>query len=152
MIIVVCTDDASLIDVARDSSAAAPAIFGNYYQIYAQQIPNLAAAEDLFLIAHGAYAGDDNNPVIGDERNAFYVNAVELFQNIQSLFPAGYSGIVYIDACESADHDEETFSFSEVFLTQIHAVHGSTHVFGRNGTVGGTIPLPGSAGWVEATL
>jgi hypothetical protein len=152
MIIVVCTDDAALVAIARASSQSHPAVFGNYYQIYTQQIPQLAAAENLFLIAHGAYAGDDNNPVIGDARNAFYVNAVELFENIRGLFPVGYSGNVYIDACESADHDEETFSFCEVFLTQIQAVHGGNRVFGRNGAVRGMIAQPGDAGWVEATL
>lgn len=112
---------------------------------------NSATSEDLFIIAHGAYAGDDNNPVIGDEKNAFYVNAVELYENLGRIFPQGYSGSVYIDACESADNSPETFSFSEVFASQIQKDHGVVRVYGRNGDADGQIPLPGAPGWREAT-
>jgi hypothetical protein len=150
MIIIVCTDDPGLTNIAQQSIVAHPGVFGNFYQIYTNPIPQIGAAENLFIIAHGAYNGDDNNPVIGDQANAFYVNAVELWENIQNIFPHGYQGNVYIDACESADNDAQTFSFAEVFLTQIQAMFGTTQVYGRNGTVGGQIPVPGDPTWVQA--
>src|SRR3569832_1774600 len=150
MIIVVCTDDPSLIQIAQESIIANPGIFGNLYQIYQGLIPQLGVNENLFVIAHGAYQGDDGNPVIGSEANAFYVNAVDFYTNISNLIPAGYNGNVYIDACEAANHNASTFSFIEVFQTQIQVDHGNVRVFGRNGKVGGMIPLPNSSGWTQA--
>lgn len=152
MILIVCTDDANLTAIAQHSANGNPAVFGHYYQAFGHQVPLLGVHEDLFIIAHGAYHGDDGNPVIGDQAAAFYVNAVELYQNIAHIFPQGYTGNVYIDACESADGTAYTFSFTEVFLTQIHVHFGQTAVYGRNGAAGGLIPLPGSAGWVRAHL
>ncbi|MDP2713859.1 hypothetical protein [Rheinheimera sp.] len=151
MIIIVCTDDQKLVDIAQISSSNNPQIFGNTYRIF-NQIPRLLPGENLFVIAHGAYNGDDNNPVIGDRKNDFYVNAVDFFDNIKSIFPNGYTGSVYIDACESADHTEETMSFAEVFLTQIQVYHGQTRVFGRKGKNSGLIPLPADLSWGQATL
>jgi len=151
MIIIVCTDDPQLVQIAQNSSQQNPGVFGNYFQVF-NPIPQLGQGEDLFIVAHGAYEGDDGNPVIGDENLAFYVNAVELWENIQTIFPQYYNGNVYIDACEAADHDENTFSFSEVFNTQIQAMFGATQVFGRNGAVAGAIPLPTSAGWQLAVV
>jgi len=152
MILVVCTDDPKLLKIAQDSRGSNLAVFGEVKKIFADPLPQLKAGENLFIIAHGAYKGDDNNPVIGDKSKDFYINAVDLFENIKSIFPKNYSGSVYVDACEAADHDEETFSFIEVFLTQIQAVHGNTQVYGRNGAASGRIPLPSDPKWRRATL
>lgn len=149
MIIVVCTDDRHLVNVAERSRASSPDIFGKVYQVFHDTVPQLGDDEPLFIIAHGAMEGDDGNPVIGDRAHAFYVNAVELHLNIANAFPARYRGGIYIDACESADHTEETFSFAEAFKTQVQRRHGGVRVFGRNGTAGGLIPRPGN-GWTEA--
>ena len=151
MIIIYCQDDQNLVGIAQQSSQAHFATFGNYYQIFIAPIPQLGVNEDLFIIAHGAFDGDNNVPVIGDQAAAFYTNGVELWENIQSIFPQNYTGSVYVDACESADHDEETFSFTEVFMTQIQATYGASEVYGRNGTVAGMIPLPTDPQWVQAT-
>ncbi|HYE75899.1 MAG TPA: hypothetical protein VEF04_21320 [Blastocatellia bacterium] len=151
MIIIVCTDDPKLEVIAKGSSESNPEVYGKYYKVFGT-IPKLGKHENLFIIAHGAYKGDDRNPVIGDKRQAFYVNAVELYLNIKRIFPVEYDGNVYVDACESADHDEETFSFIEALLTQIQVDHSDTDVYGRNGTASGLIPLPNARGWVKADL
>lgn len=152
MILVVCSDDPGLVTIAQNTSQSDTNVFGNYYQIY-NPIPTLGPAENLFVIAHGSYLGDDNNPVIGDEEAAFYVNAVEFWENIKSIFPRGYTGSVYIDACEAADHDLNTFSFTEVFLTQIQVAYGSTLVYGKNGiSDSALVTPPGDASWTQATL
>jgi hypothetical protein len=151
MIIVVCTDDAGLFQIAIQSRDRTPSAFGQIFKIFDQRIPTLGINENLFLIAHGAFHGDDGNPVVGDKRNAFFVNAVVLFRALQEggIFPGGYQGNVYVDACESADHDNATFSFIEVLQAQLQP-HYRTVVFGRNGTAGGLIPLPDSGNWRRA--
>ena len=152
MILVVCTDDPNLLHIAVQSSNAHPQVFGHPYQVFVNPMPVLGQNEALFVIAHGAMRGDDGNPVIGDEdmRRAFYLNAVQLYQGLQDRFPAGYAANVYIDACESSDHDEDTFSFAEAFKSQVQPGRPLVRVFGRNGVAAGLIPLPGSAGWREA--
>ena len=152
MIIIVCTDDESLVRIAQKTSQSNPSVYGKYYKAFKDKIPVIGSQENLFIIAHGAYHGDDGNPVIGDETNAFYVNAVDFYKNIKGIFPDGYSGNVYIDACESADHEEETFSFTEVFKAQIQRDHGNTEIFGRNGCISGMIPLPGDSRWKRASV
>lgn len=151
MILVVCTDDPDLEAIAHASAKAHPNVFGKVHRVFTE-VPQLARDEALFIIAHGAKDGDDGNPVIGDERQDFFVNAVELYENLKSIFPKGYRGSVYIDACESADHKRGAFSFAEVFKAQIQEDHGGVRVFARHGTVDGLIPLPGSPGWEEASF
>lgn len=150
MILIVCTDDPALVNVARHSSNGNLPIFGDYFQIYNQQIPTLHADENLFIIAHGAYNGDDGNPVIGDQRNAFYVNAADLELNIRSILPESFRGNVFVDACESADHDESTVSFIEMLSAVLHDRYPRLEVYGRNGTANGLIPLPGNPSWIRA--
>jgi len=150
MIIVVCTDDPKLTKIAEASARSAPNVFGNVYRVFGKSIPRLGADEHLFLVAHGAKKGDDNNPVIGSKTNAFYVNAVDLYKNISGLFPAGYQANIYVDACESADNDDSTFSFTEALKTQVRVNHGKTRLFGRNGAVSGLVPQPAAKGWQEA--
>ncbi len=152
MIIVVCTDDPSLVQIANASWQVNQAVFGSVHQVFGNQIPQLQPTESLFLIAHGVMEGDDNNPVIGDRRKAFYVNAPELFQGLQaaSVFPPGYTGTVYIDACEAADNSTVAHSFMEAFLAVIQDKYGQVRVYGRVGVANGLIPLPGADGWQQA--
>lgn len=148
--IVVCTDDLSLMAVAQETSALSSDVYGSYYQAYSVRIPPVGDNENLFIIAHGAFEGDEDKPVIGDERNAFYVNGEELYVNIKDTFPDNYSGNVYIDACESADSDMYTYSFAESFKRQIQHDHPNADVFGRNGKVSGLIPPPDDPKWTKA--
>lgn len=150
MILIVCTDDPALVKIAHDSSQGHLQIFGNYYQIYSKQIPTLQANENLFIIAHGAYHGDEGDPVIGDKRNAFYVNAADLSLNLQSIFPKDYMGRIFVDACESADFDKDTVSFIEMLNAVLYDRYPAVEVYGRNGTAKGQIPLPGYPGWTRA--
>jgi hypothetical protein len=152
MIIICCTDDPSLRQIAINSAASSANTFGQIYQIFKGQIPQLGLKENLFIIAHGAFADKSGNPVIGDKdmRRPFALNGIELWQNINGIFPAGYSGNVYIDACESADHDDQVFSFIEVFYTQVNLHFPRTMVYGRNGSPGGLISLPTSNAWRAA--
>jgi hypothetical protein len=140
MILVVCTDDNKLVQKARSEAQRNPGTFGAVYIVF-EQVPPLQTGENLFITAHGAKRGDDGNPVIGDKSKAFYVNAVDLYRNLQSIFPAQYAGNVYISACESADNVPGSFSFAEVFKAQIGVKHGRTRVYGQTGAVGLEIPL-----------
>lgn len=150
MILVVCTDDNDLLRVATQQSQQHPATFGTCHRVFDQVTPHLGVNENLFISAHGLARGDDGNPVIGDQRNAFFVNAVDLYHNISHIFPAQYTGSVYISACEAANIPRSAFSFAEAFKTQIHTQHGQTRVFGQRGSVGLRIPGPDDRGWVEA--
>lgn len=149
MILVVCTDDPALVGQAQAQSLAHPGVFGQTYQVFTA-VPNLGLNENLFVIAHGAYRGDDNNPVIGDHNAAFYVNAVELWENIQGIVPGHYTGSVYISACESGDHVRGSFSFAEVFSAQLRGHRADAgYAYGQNGAVVGPIPNPDDPSWVR---
>ncbi|MCJ8319141.1 MAG: hypothetical protein MJK12_05880 [Colwellia sp.] len=150
MIIVVCTDDPSLTRIALNSAETSPDIFGEVFKVYHKEIPSLEAEEDLFIISHGAFEGDDGKPVIGDHAKAFYVNARELYHNIKSIFPEAFLGNIYIDACESATSDKYTISFATAFKLQLNIDHTASEVYGRNGTVSGLIPQPKNPTWVRA--
>lgn len=152
MIIVVCTDDNQLLNVARQQAQNNRNIFGQCYWAFNDQIPQIIPNENLFISAHGAYRGDDGNPVIGDRQSAFYVNAVDFYENIQVIFPNNYQANVYISACESSDIARGSFSFAEVFKAQIQVAHGNTRVYGQRGAVGLQIPLPNdpNPNWVQA--
>lgn len=151
MILIVCTDDDDLIQMAQQQAQNNPGVFGNAYRAFADVVPALGAAENLFVVAHGVQEGDDNNPVIGDGDEAHYWNAVEFFEAIQGLFPGNYSGSVYISACESADHNADTFSFAEVFKAQLQGARAQAgEVYGHHGEIAGNIPVPGDASWALA--
>lgn len=152
MILVVCTDDDKLLGVARQQSLSHPATFGKCYQVFHDKVPSLASDEDLFVSAHGAYKGDDGNPVIGDAKAALFVNAVQFWQQIEECVPKDFRARVFISACESADHGGADFSFAEVFETQIHAARKyAGHVYGQKGSVGLKVPAPNDSGWVQVT-
>jgi len=152
MIIVVCKDDPALLDVARDQADNDPAEFGAFYEVFKDQIDPLQQGENLFVSAHGAYKGDDGNPVIGDSAKDFFVNAVEFYENLDggSIFPDGYEGKVYISACESSNNPRGAFSFAEVFKAQIQGKYPKTKVFGQKGSVGLNIPRSDARGWDQA--
>ena len=152
MIIVVCRDDPGLVTIAINSRQGHPGVFGAVHQVFGNPIPPLGANENLFLISHGVKDGDDGNPTIGGAGDDFWVNAVQLFEALAAgnVFPPGYAGSVFIDACEASEHDEDTFSFTEVFLGQIQARFSQVRVYGRNGVADGLIPPPGSPGWRQA--
>ena len=150
MIIIICTDDSKLEKIAKQSAQQNPAIFGSIYRAFTDKLPTLGKNEHLFIIAHGAYAGDEGNPIIGDEREGFYVNGIELWKNLKGIFPKNYLANVYIDACESADHKSGTFSFAEVFFSQINVDFHKTKVYGKKGASAGLIALPGDQTWIQA--
>lgn len=152
MILCVCHDDDSgTYQVGRAQMLANPAVFRSCHRAFTQ-IPRLAPDEDLFIIGHGVMAGDDGNPVIGDREEGHYYNAVDLFANLEPIFPAGYHGGVYVSACESAAIPRGAFSFAEVFKAQLQAHHPSARVYGHERAIGGAIPPPGDRSWVQAGI
>lgn len=150
MILVLCFDDPALVNAANQAAHQSPGVFGVVRSGFAN-LPQLGVAENLFITAHGAKIGDDNNPVIGDQQADFWVNAVDLLFNIGRIFPRAYRGDVYISACESANNARGSFSFAEVFRAQLQSARlNAGHVYGQLGAAGLGIPLPGSREWVQA--
>lgn len=154
MIIIACTDDPGLVDIARQSILNDPDTFISYYKVFHRAIPALGLDEDLFIIAHGAFQGDEGRPVIGDADadRAFYLDGQQCYVNIQSIFPSGYSGKVYVDACESADSSKKIDSFITTLQNQFLLNAQNTPVFGINGTSSGLIPLPDDPKWRAAKI
>ncbi|WP_431224955.1 hypothetical protein ACQ86O_09060 [Serratia sp. L9] len=152
MILIVCTDDENLIAVANRSIIKSPLVFGSRYQVFHDVLPALSVDENLFIIAHGAFLGDNGLPVIGDKAAAFYLNGNTLYQSITAIIPDHYQGDIYIDACESADNTEEMLSFAETFYVYFHDEHKDSHVFGVNGSSSGLIPIPGDPKWIPVAL
>lgn len=147
MIIAVCTDDNKIFKIAEKDSRSNPETYGKTYKVFDAKIPLLGLDENLFVTAHGAKDGDENQPVIGDAAKAFWVSGEELWVNSKNIFPAGYRGGVYISACESADGNSElSFSFTENFKAQSRL----PDVFGQRGPVGYEVPPPDDNGWVRA--
>ncbi|MGK0735382.1 hypothetical protein ACSFCX_07720 [Yokenella regensburgei] len=152
MIIVVCTDDPKLFTIAKNSLSQDPIVFFSVYQVFRGRIPVLGVAEDLFMIAHGVFEGDEGQPVIGDEKQAFYLNGDQCFLNIAPIIPAGYRGRVFVDACESADETSHMDSFISRLQVQFLVNGMEVKVFGVNGKNSGLIPTPGDSKWVPAQL
>jgi hypothetical protein len=149
MVIIVCTDDATLRQTAVQQAQANQATYGQCYQPFTT-IPSLGVNENLFITAHGARDGDDGNPVIGDENNAMYFNAVMLWEALEGIFPRGYRGSVYISACESSN-PKASLSFAEVFRAQLHGARRQAgRVYGQKGSVGMNIPGPNDPDWTQA--
>ncbi|GAB2950979.1 hypothetical protein [Hafnia psychrotolerans] len=152
MILIVCTDDPSLEQIARDTLDSNPIIYKSSYKIFQSQLRQLGQGEDLFVIAHGAFHGDNDLPVIGDEAKAFYVNGDTLYLNIKGIFPEGYKANVYIDACESANTSATLLSFTTMFYLDFHPDFSASKVYGITGVSDGLIPPPGDSTWVEVDL
>ena len=147
MIIVVCTDDPGLIGIARASERNNSKAFGVVHRVFDKVISQLKPDENLFIIAHGAFEGDEDKPVIGDKVHDFFLPAGALFESIRHLFPPGYKGRIFIDACESAKDDEATMSFAELFYYLCAFDHLKTSVSGRNGLASGLIATADDMGW-----
>ena len=147
MIIVVCTDDPTLIGIANVSSNQNPNVFRAVYQVFANQIPQLAADEDLFILAHGALYGDEGGPVIGSQRDDFYVTPSVLAASTRGLFPGEWAANVYIDACDSATDDDKLLSFAQLFLYPMADIYAGVTVSGIVGLSSGQIPLPNDPKW-----
>lgn len=141
MILVVCTIDSRLMYLANMMSSSYPAIFGDVYQIYNDELPKLAVDENLFILSHGSSLHDGVS-VIGDTMEAFNVNGFELYREIKSIFPDGYHASIYIDACYTADSIPEQIGFAETFYVYLQDKHTGVPVFGRVGQVSGPIPFP----------
>ncbi|MEM9332166.1 MAG: hypothetical protein AAGA53_12630 [Pseudomonadota bacterium] len=149
MIIGVCTDDVAIENQVNKSAASDPAVFGKAYLVFNRNIPDLKVDEDLFLVAHGAAFGDEDQPVIGSKSNAFYLTASDLNSNLH-VFPLNYKGRIFVDACYSADPGKAGWSFVEKFKEIIVQSFPGVKVFGRTGSVGGPVLKPGDPNWKEA--
>lgn len=152
MIFIVCTDDPTLELVACNSVVKDQAVFRTSYKVFQSQLRLLEQSEDLFIISHGAFQGDNGRPVIGDKTKDFYLNGDSLYLNIKSIIPQSYIGNVYIDACESADSTEVLLSFAQTFYLEFHADYPTSKVFGITGVSSGLIPLPDNTAWVDVSL
>jgi hypothetical protein len=155
MIVIVCTDDQQLVQVATAANQSNPNVFGTVHAVYNHQIPTLGVNENLFIIAHGASVGQHGEPPeIGDQRHAFGVTGSDLWANIKPIFPPNYAGAVYVDACYSADTDQGVASFISSFqatLRQYGTGMKNVVVWGRNGLSSGAIEVPGPhSHWVQA--
>lgn len=148
MIIAACNDDQMVEDIARNASQQHHATFGDWYKIFAAQIPDAGQHENLFIVAHGAAFGDENKPVIGNKTDDFYLTARDLNANMH-VYPSGYDGGVYIYACESAAQGAET-SFVEEYKAIVSQSYPNIRVYGQVGHPGGPIPGPNDPSWVEA--
>ncbi|MHB8531958.1 MAG: hypothetical protein ACYDC2_04480 [Solirubrobacteraceae bacterium] len=150
MIVAVCTDDDALVACAQEAAQQQPVVFGRCYRVFDRQIPVLGLEEPLFISAHGAYRGDENNPVIGDRDADLYLDGVTALRELRRLFPVGYRGSVYISACEAADHSNDDFSFAEVFKAQLQgALPQAGPVYAQQGVVGLRVPPPNDPAWIR---
>lgn len=129
MILIICTDDHNLESVAKNTVMKYPDIYEASYKIFHSQLRPLKKSEDLFIISHGAFQGDNDRPVIGDKEKAFYLNGDALYTSIKDIIPEDYRGDIYIDACESADSTEDLISFSETFYLEFHQDYPTSGVY-----------------------
>lgn len=152
MIVVVCMDDTDVLEAAVKQSALEPQTFGDCYRAFFGYIPQLDPTENLFISAHGTDANIDGVPVIGNEGDDVYdFSGQMLYRNLQSIFPPGYAGGVYISACHSADAPRPGLtSFIEAFKHLVHADFPAAKVFGVRGEVPLAIFPPNSEKWVQA--
>ena len=79
MIVIVCTDDSQLEEIARHSIRHHPLVFERKFKVFHNELPRLREDENLFIIAHGAFQGDEGEPVIGDQRAAFYLDGRDCY-------------------------------------------------------------------------
>ncbi len=149
MIIAVCTDDPMVDLIASKAQAKNRASFGQWYKVFEKNIPNLGAKEDVFLVAHGAAIGDENQPVIGSKGNDFYLTARDLYSNL-TIFPRDYSGSVYVYACESADPGAGGLSFVQKLMQIMRPSYPNLTAYGQTGKPGGPLPAPSDPSWIRA--
>lgn len=155
MLITVCTDDDELVRAAQRQARTQAGIYGRCYRAFEDAIPKLKTDENLFITAHGAFETDDvspRQPVIGDKTHALYLTGGDLYANLREILPDGYTGRIYISACESADPGgPAALSFADrLLITLSRHGHGNIQVFGHKGAVGMNTPPPESSQWVRA--
>ncbi len=150
MIIAVCTDDPMVDGIARTAATSNHAIFGDWYKVFDDNIPDLGKDEDLFIVAHGAALGDEGQPVIGSKSNAFYLTARDLNSNLH-IFPSGFSGGVFVYACLSAVKGATGLSFVETYLKIIGPSFPNLTAWGQTGKPFGPLPAPQDPSWQRAS-
>ena len=141
--------DQALTATAQTAGTNNAAVFGLIYNL-GNAIPALVKTENLFILAHGAAVGDQGIPVIGSQASDFYLDAASFFDNFRSIFPANYSGSIYVDACQSGD----SFALKggivcPSFATSLSVRVRNIRVYGRHGNVQGGMLLPGDPAWVQ---
>lgn len=149
MIIAACTDDPMVETIASTAAGAYPGVFGDWHRVFDTAIPDLGVNEDLFIVAHGAAFGDENQPVIGSKSNDFYLTAEDLNSNM-TIFPSGYSGGVYVYACLSAVKGASGLSFIEAYKAKIGASYPGLTAWGQTGKPYGPLPGPQDGSWIRA--
>jgi hypothetical protein len=149
MILIACTDDPHLVSIATKSAEKHPNVFGDVYQVFVDVVPMLGLNENLFVIAHGAYDGDEGRPVIGDKQEGFYLEALDLFKNLGQIIPNHYQGNVFVDACEAADF-KATVSFIELLQSVFNSHNYAIRIFGTIGKSKGLIVSPDNPKWKSA--
>lgn len=150
MILFLCNDDA--VYWATVANQAGP-VFGAAYQFIQPGMPQLGVNENLFIAAHGL-PGE-----IGNENGALGYNALELWNYLTntvpnsrggSLFPAGYSGNIYVWACYPANITRrDRLSFIENFHAFSRPSLRNSSVYGTSGEVNFAIAPPGNAVWIQ---
>ncbi|MDQ3935248.1 MAG: hypothetical protein M3340_11545 [Actinomycetota bacterium] len=165
MIISVCNDDQDVDRIGRHSARHDSATFGAFYPV-GRTPPQLGAAENLFIIGHGAHrnAGDGANPVIGNRGRGITLNGVELVEHLLGLpngltggvnvFPNGYTGNLYVYACETADFADGALSLAEVVTNTLQsALNNDSVAFGQSGSVDCSwLPGPNDHSWRSGFL
>ncbi len=149
MIIAACNDDPMVVSIAQQAATANAGVFGAWYKIFDSQIPDLGASEDLYIVAHGAAIGDENQPVIGNKEDAFYLTARDLNANLH-IFPKNYAGRVYVYACKSAQKGKDEVSFIEQFKKIAGSSYPNMSIFGQVGSPSGPLPAFNDASWKKA--
>ena len=145
MILVLCNDDPAIQANAILDAAGDPAAFGQVFQPITAVTPQLGANEDLFITAHGIQGE------IGNEDGALGYNAQELLKYLTnttpndrggSVFPAGYTGNVYISACYSGNvQGVINLTFSEQFYNLSRDNIGNSSVYGQRGAAPMRMPV-----------
>ncbi|TCL76090.1 hypothetical protein [Rhizobium sp. BK251] len=149
MIIAACTDDPMVEDIARTASEGNHATFGDWYKVFDKHIPDLGVRENLFIVAHGAAFGDENQPVIGSKSNDFYLTARDLNANLK-IFPKDYSGGVFVYACLSAVPGAGGLSFVQAYKKIIGPSFPHLTAWGQTGKPKGPLPGPSDKSWTRA--
>jgi hypothetical protein len=149
MIVVVCMDDKDVLVSAQAQAKKHPGIFGKCYQAFVDKIPPLGVTENLFISAHGTDSGPGGIPVIGNHKDSVYdFSGPVLYANIGPIFPATYSGGIYISACNSADPSLQTnTSFAQAFKKLITGTFPKATVYGVHGECDLDIDPPGHSSW-----
>ena len=140
MILCFSQDDFKIVEEAYKKNKYPKDIFGiPYCYLKDHSLSGLLSKnENLFITAHG------NNQEIGNKNEGLSFNASQLATFIKSIIPGGFTGSIYVSACDTAP----------VYSTNLkNALHGSNinvPVYGCRGAINLDIAAPGNAMWVRA--